>query len=114
RDFRHPLRRPRRQAALKGARGTLTRHADLTQHLRKSRSPPEYFPRAATAMSGCMGRFAWEVQTMQDLYFHCSDATHDLIDRHGIAVHNLSEAFAHADNLVRSMLMKPNAEDWRG
>ena len=50
---------------------------------------------------------------MQDLYFHCSDATHDLIDRQGVVVRNLTEAFAHADSLVRSMLMKPNAEDWR-
>jgi hypothetical protein len=54
------------------------------------------------------------MQTMQDLYFHCSDATHDLIDRSGIAVNNLTEAFAHADSLVRAMLMTPNAEDWRG
>jgi hypothetical protein len=51
---------------------------------------------------------------MQDLYFHCSDATHDLIDRRGVAVANLSEAFAHADSLVRSMLMKATTEDWRG
>ena len=50
---------------------------------------------------------------MQDLYFHCSDATHNLIDHSGTAVNNLSEAFAHADSLVRAMLMTANAEDWR-
>jgi hypothetical protein len=51
---------------------------------------------------------------MTEVYFHCSDADHDLIDSRGTAVGSLSEAFAHADHLVRSMLMKPNTEDWRG
>lgn len=51
---------------------------------------------------------------MTEVYFHCSDADHDLIDRRGIAVADLSEAFAHADGLVRAMLMEPNTEDWRG
>jgi hypothetical protein len=50
---------------------------------------------------------------MPDLYFHCSDATHELIDHRGTAVNDLTEACAHADRLVRSMLMKPNTEDWR-
>ena len=50
---------------------------------------------------------------MPDLYFHCSDATHDLIDRRGTAVRDFAEACAHADRLVRAMLMTPNAEDWR-
>jgi len=54
------------------------------------------------------------MQTMTEVYFHCSDATHDLIDSRGTAVRDLSEAFAHADRIVRSMLMKPNSEDWRG
>ena len=51
---------------------------------------------------------------MTEVYFHCSDATHDLIDHRGLAVRDLAEAFVHADRLVRAMLMKPNAEDWRG
>ena len=51
---------------------------------------------------------------MTEVYFHCSDATHDLIDNRGIAVRYLSEAFVHADRLVRDMLMRPNSEDWRG
>lgn len=51
---------------------------------------------------------------MTEVYFHCSDATHDLIDSRGIAVHDFSEARARAEGLVRAMLMKPNAEDWRG
>ena len=51
---------------------------------------------------------------MTEVYFHCSDARHDLINVSATAVRDLSEAFAHADGLVRAMLMKPNAEDWRG
>ena len=51
---------------------------------------------------------------MPDLYFHCCDANHDLIDRRGTAVKDFSEACVHADRLVRAMLMRPNAEDWRG
>ena len=51
---------------------------------------------------------------MTEVYFHCSDATHDLIDRRGTAVTDLSEACAHALRLVHSMMMEPNAEDWRG
>lgn len=51
---------------------------------------------------------------MTEVYFHCSDANHDLIDSRGMAVADLSEAFAHAAGLVRAMLMQPNAEDWRG
>jgi len=29
-------------------------------------------------------------------------------------VNDLSEAIAHADGLVRAMLMRPDTEDWRG
>ena len=51
---------------------------------------------------------------MTEVYFHCSDASHELIDSRGTAVSDLSEAFAHAHGLVRAMLMTPNTEDWRG
>jgi hypothetical protein len=51
---------------------------------------------------------------MTEVYFHCSDATHDLIDSKGMSVRDLAEAFVHADRLVRAMLLKPDAEDWRG
>jgi hypothetical protein len=49
---------------------------------------------------------------MTEVYFHCSDAEHVFIDRRGTGV-ELSEAFVHAERLVRAMVMMPNAEDWR-
>ena len=49
---------------------------------------------------------------MTDVYFHCSDAEHVFIDRRGAAV-NFSEAFDHAERLVRAMIMSPSTEDWR-
>lgn len=49
---------------------------------------------------------------MAEVYFHCSDAEHVFIDRRGVGV-ELSEAFIHAERLVRAMVMAPNAEDWR-
>jgi hypothetical protein len=51
---------------------------------------------------------------MTEVYFHCSDANHVLIDRRGASVHDFSEVRARAEGLVRSMLMRPNSEDWRG
>jgi Domain of unknown function (DUF6894) len=51
---------------------------------------------------------------MAEVFFNCSNPDHLLMDRRGLAVSNLSEAFVHADRLVRSMLMTPNAEDWCG
>ncbi len=50
---------------------------------------------------------------MTEIFFNCSNPSHLLMDKHGIAVSDLSEAFAYADGLVRSMLMEPNVEDWR-
>jgi uncharacterized protein DUF6894 len=50
---------------------------------------------------------------MTEVYFHCSDANHDLIDRRGATVQDFSEVRARAEGLVRSMLMQPNNEDWR-
>jgi hypothetical protein len=49
---------------------------------------------------------------MTEVYFHCSDAEHVLIDRRG-ATMNLAEARNHSEHLVRSLLMTPGAEDWR-
>lgn len=51
---------------------------------------------------------------MTEVYFHCSDASHDLIDVSRTAVTDLSEACTHALRLVHAMMAKPNAEDWRG
>ncbi|MCP4616474.1 MAG: hypothetical protein GY844_08545 [Bradyrhizobium sp.] len=50
---------------------------------------------------------------MTEVFFNCANPDHLLVDRHGVAVSDLSEAFDHADRLVRSMLMQPNSEDWR-
>jgi hypothetical protein len=49
---------------------------------------------------------------MTEVYFHCSDAKHVFLDRRGTAV-DLCDAFDHAEQLVRIMLMTPGAEDWR-
>jgi len=50
---------------------------------------------------------------MREIYFHWSDANHDLIDNRGAAVEGLSDARTHADRLVRSLVMAPSMEDWR-
>jgi uncharacterized protein DUF6894 len=49
---------------------------------------------------------------MTEVYFHCSDAEHMFIDRRGAAM-NLAEAREHAEQIIRSMVMTPSAEDWR-
>lgn len=49
---------------------------------------------------------------MTEVYFHCSDAEHLFIGRRS-ATMDISEACEHAESLVRSLLMTPNAEDWR-
>lgn len=51
---------------------------------------------------------------MTEVYFHCSDASHDLIDRRGTAVSDLSEACAHGLGMVHALMATPNVEDWRG
>jgi hypothetical protein len=50
---------------------------------------------------------------MREIYFHWSDANHDLIDTRGAAVNDFSDARAHTDRLVRSLIAAPNMEDWR-
>jgi hypothetical protein len=37
-----------------------------------------------------------------------------MIDRRGTAVGDLAEAREHADRVMRSLIMKPSPEDWRG
>ena len=44
---------------------------------------------------------------MREIYFHWSDANHDLIDNRGAAVNDF------ADRLVRSLVTAPSMEDWR-
>jgi hypothetical protein len=50
---------------------------------------------------------------MREIFFHWSDANHDLIDNRGAAVDGFADARAHADRLVRSLVMAPGMEDWR-
>lgn len=47
------------------------------------------------------------------VYFHCSNTEGILISRSGVAVSDLTEALDHADQIIRSMVMAPNNEDWR-
>ena len=47
---------------------------------------------------------------MTEVYFHCSDAEHFIVDRRGSAM-DLSEARAHAERLVRSLVMT-SGRDW--
>ncbi|QPF87775.1 hypothetical protein IC762_16410 [Bradyrhizobium genosp. L] len=49
---------------------------------------------------------------MSAIYFHCSDEQHVLLDRKGAAM-DFAEARLHAEQLVRSYVMTPSAEDWR-
>ena len=51
---------------------------------------------------------------MTEVYFHYSNARGVLIDRSGTAMDDLAEAREHAEQLVRSLIMRPSAEDWRG
>lgn len=51
---------------------------------------------------------------MTQIYFHCSNAREVLIDRCGTAVWDLAEAHDHAVRIVRSLVMAPNSNDWRG
>ncbi|MFB9267122.1 DUF6894 family protein [Bradyrhizobium erythrophlei] len=49
---------------------------------------------------------------MTEVYFHCSDDQHVLIDQSGAAM-DLAEAREHAESLIRSYVMTPSVEDWR-
>ncbi|MFB9261607.1 DUF6894 family protein [Bradyrhizobium erythrophlei] len=51
---------------------------------------------------------------MTEVYFHYSNARDVLIDRSGTAMDDLAEARDHAEALVRSLIMTPSSEDWRG
>jgi uncharacterized protein DUF6894 len=51
---------------------------------------------------------------MTQLYFHCSNTEHALIDRRGAGVADLIEAKDHATSVVRAMISAPNLQDWRG
>ena len=48
-----------------------------------------------------------------EVYFHCSNTEGMLISRAGVAVSDLTEAREHATQIMQSMIMTPNDEDWR-
>jgi hypothetical protein len=50
---------------------------------------------------------------MAQVYFHCSSTAGVVIDRHGAAVDDLTEARDRAALVVRSLIMAPGPEDWR-
>jgi hypothetical protein len=51
---------------------------------------------------------------MDRVYFHCYNTIGVSIDRCGSAVADLAEAREHAALVVRSLIMTPVLEDWRG
>ncbi|MGC1561305.1 MAG: hypothetical protein WA820_15850 [Bradyrhizobium sp.] len=51
---------------------------------------------------------------MTQVYFHCSNADGAWVDRRGAIIADLMEAHEQAALVVRSLLMAPTAEDWRG
>jgi hypothetical protein len=51
---------------------------------------------------------------MAQVYFHYSNPEEMLMDRCGAAIADLAEAHEHAALAVRSLIMAPGAEDWRG
>ena len=50
---------------------------------------------------------------MAQLYFHCSNADHVLVDHRGAAVRDLAEARDHAASVVLSLIRGRGPEDWR-
>jgi hypothetical protein len=62
----------------------------------------------------CRVQIALEKEAcMVQVFFHCSNTEGILVDRHGAAVSNLTEARERAAQIMRSMIMVPGAEDWR-
>ena len=51
---------------------------------------------------------------MAQLFFHCSNDEGIWIDRRLEPVSDLSDAMAQAARVVRSLVMAPSNEDWRG
>jgi hypothetical protein len=51
---------------------------------------------------------------MAQIYFHCSTAEGVLINRSDAALGDLTEARGHATLVMRSLIMAPSPEDWRG
>jgi hypothetical protein len=51
---------------------------------------------------------------MTQVYFHCSNTEGVWVDRCGAVLDDLTEAKDYADLVMRSLIMAPSTEDWRG
>lgn len=51
---------------------------------------------------------------MTEVYFHYSNAGGTLVDGRAAVVTDLTDARAYAELAVRSLVMRPGPEDWRG
>jgi hypothetical protein len=51
---------------------------------------------------------------MGQVYFHCTNNQGLWVDRRGAAIGDLAEAKDYAAQVVRSLIMAPGPEDWRG
>jgi hypothetical protein len=51
---------------------------------------------------------------MTQIFFHCSNTEGIWVDQRGAAIDDLTEAHEQAAVTIRSLLMAPSAEDWRG
>lgn len=50
---------------------------------------------------------------MAQVYFHCCSEQGTLIDRCGVDLSDLAEAYDHAVTLVHLLVGSPSIEDWR-
>ncbi|HEY6578266.1 MAG TPA: hypothetical protein VIY09_03010 [Rhizomicrobium sp.] len=51
---------------------------------------------------------------MAQLFFYCSNDDGVWLDRRVPPANNLTDAMAQATSVVRSLVMSPSGEDWRG
>lgn len=51
---------------------------------------------------------------MAQVFFHCSNTEGVMMRPYGAPEGDLAEACKHAVHIVRSLIMEPSAEDWRG
>lgn len=51
---------------------------------------------------------------MTEVHFHYSNAAGALVDRCTATINDLADARAYAELMVRSLIMAPGLEDWRG
>jgi hypothetical protein len=78
------------------------------------RNQPEYSAAPSAAIDrSCIFLFDRR-RNMAQVYFHCSNPQEVLIDRCGAAIGDIAEAREHAALVVRSLIMAPGPEDWRG